>query len=631
MSKLNREQATHLCEAMLDSFGSRAELKTFLQQRLDVNLEEISTGENLRIIVSELIEHFQRRNNIEALLAAAVLERPNVPDFTLLQAEAEKDSGQTPSLAGLAESRPWLGKAWPWLGIAGAAIAVALVIWLLPALAQPGNSPTNATPTPTSGAAVPPTATLTPTATPPPPVMSGRFNVAVAEFGVLQDDGRLQTTDFGSYLSDRVYSALLAEQEQNPNLEGLAPGDLEIWRTGQGETPPNVSIGLVADAEQAAQLAANLNADMLIYGTLHTEGDPDSLELQFYYASPGLSSEPDAIVGRHRLGEPIAIRVSYAQDPTLAKTAVDAPLQTRAQALAWLTTAMTLDLSGKQSEALAVLLRAEEALGDWSPQDGKELLYFFIGRTALRLHQHGQAINAFQRAIDINSKYANAYLGLGTVFFDRAQLYYLAEQVHNGQIPTGLQQCISQENLVETSPDAESALADINQAIAYYEQAIAIAPDGIWPPIEYVGRLLLGLAYRLKGQAYAFAADWPAAEEWLANAGETLSSTLEPLEAEGLLQYTALAHLGQGIAYHSLSGIRFAQEATAGATAGGAEAGAQGVQFIQQAIAEYDACIDVAGRASTDLVFQKNVLECGCEYYRGVAGEVLATEGGNTP
>lgn len=636
MSKLNREQAAQLCEALIDSFGSRAELKTVLQQRLDLNLEEVSTGENLRIIVSDLVEYFQRRNSIETLLAAAAAERPSVPDFAALQTAAAQPGGSAQSPAGSLEEKPSPAQTWLWLGIAGAAIAVALLVWLLPrTFARSGDPSATATISPTAALALQPTLTATAapsaTATPRPPTMDGRFNVAVAEFGAVDAAGQVQPSEFGSYMSDRVYTALATEREQNPDLGSLGPGDLEIWRSGQGDTPPNVSIGLIADDKEAAQVAAQLHADMIIYGALHTEDDPNSLDLQFYYASPGLSSEPDAIVGRHRLGEPIAIRISYAQDPTLAKAAVDTPLQTRAQALAWLTTAMTLDLTGKQEQALAVLQNAEQALADWSPQDGKELLYFFLGRTALHLRQHGLAINYFQRAIDLDPAYANAYLGLGGVFFDRAQLYYLAQQVRNGQIPAGLQQCISQENLEETSPDAESALADINQAILYYEQAIAKAPDGVWPPIANVARLSLGLAYRLKGQAYAFVPDWPAAEEWLVKAGQTLASTVAPLEAEGLRQYVALAHLGQGVAYHSLSGIRFAQERPPGSATPDAEVGAQGVQLLQQAVKEYDACIDVAAQGPTDLVFQKDILDCGCKYYRGVAVEVLVSRGEPAP
>ena len=70
--------------------------------------------------------------------------------------------------------------------------------------------------------------------------------------------------------------------------------------------------------------------------------------LEFYYASPTISSEPDAILGSHRLGRAVPARLSlFNVDQTVAKAEARQPLADRTNAIFYLTLGLTQGLANE--------------------------------------------------------------------------------------------------------------------------------------------------------------------------------------------------------------------------------------------------------------------------------------------
>lgn len=74
--KLSGEQRKKLQEALIDAFPSKNLLEQMLSFEFDKNLNEISEGDNLAVIVFELIKKAEAQNWIEELINAAHRQNP---------------------------------------------------------------------------------------------------------------------------------------------------------------------------------------------------------------------------------------------------------------------------------------------------------------------------------------------------------------------------------------------------------------------------------------------------------------------------------------------------------------------------------------------------------------------------
>jgi len=161
-------------------------------------------------------------------------------------------------------------------------------------------------------------------------------------------------------------------------------------------------------------------------------------------------------------------------------------------------------------------------------------------------------------------------------------------------------------------------MADMDIAIDYLEEAVAVAPDSPWPPIEFPARLALGHAYRLKGQAYLLGAQPELGQAWFTKSLAEFDLAQAAFTEAKQQQYLAWTHLGRAAtyqlqAYTSLSGIP--PDADASTMTQKYQAAAT---LFQQADEECQHCLD-EGKDVADLVYQKKVLRCGCEYLQGLA------------
>jgi len=290
------------------------------------------------------------------------------------------------------------------------------------------------------------------------------------------------------------------------------------------------SIGLItgdtpAERNKAAQeVAERIGANMVIYGHIAVNEQPPRFIPEFYIAK--IRNEADEIVGSQQLGAPVEVKLPLNLYDEQANAFFEGKLGLRVDALVWFTRGLALDLSGRHEEALSVFKQAEteEQLKNW--QDGREILYYFIGREALFLGLTQpqfltEAETAFKKALELNPDYARAHIGLGGVYFQRAQT-----------LP----------------PEQRLQTDDLNLTIAEYTLAFEHNPDTANDQVKIKALLSLGKAYRLQGETYFHAKEYdPAASLYdlaIAKITEAIK-LLDPTQHRLLAQ----AYLGLGAAY----------------------------------------------------------------------------------
>jgi hypothetical protein len=181
-----------------------------------------------------------------------------------------------------------------------------------------------------------------------------------------------------------------------------------------------------------------------------------------------------------------------------------------------------------------------------------------------------------------------------------------------------LADCISLEHIERGAQSAEEAMREIDSAIAFFEQGIQIAPDAPWPPIEFPIRLALGQAYRLKGQAYLLGAQPALANAWFVKSLEQFEITETAFAEDDQKQYLAWTHLGRAATYQLQGYTTFAQISPQDDEATVRRKQQETATLFQQASEECEQCLEV-GRDVADLVYQRKVLRCGCEYVQKLA------------
>ena len=461
-----------------------------------------------------------------------------------------------------------------------------------------------------------------------PSQMSAGMNIAITDFGQIDAQGNVRNSALGSALSKSVFDKLNQEYlEVYPQLIGKDGRSVEIWHDSLGGEVKNVRLGLLGGetpderAAEAKALAEKINAHVVIYGYLEEAGNQNSLHLDFYYAGDTLRGEPDTVVGRHVLSEMISFPTALEQEPMAVQEFLNVPLGLRARVIFWITVALIFDVTDQQERALQTLQEAERTLAGWEDDDGQALLHYFIGREAFWLREYDVAIAALEEAKALKPNYANAYIGLGAVHYDRAQLFYTPNPV-----PAALAECVTVEHLSRAAQSADEAMSEIDLAISFLEDAVAIAPNSPWPPIEFPARLALGHAYRLKGQAYLLGAQHELGGAWFTKSLQEFDLAEEAFASAQQQQYLAWTHLGRAAtyqlqAYSSLVDIQAGDDSATVARKRQAAA-----DLFAQADAECQTCLDV-GKNVADLVYQKKVLRCGCEVLQGMAqaahGELL--------
>jgi len=228
-----------------------------------------------------------------------------------------------------------------------------------------------------------------------PQVMTGDFNIAVADFGEVDSNGRLRITSDSSKISRALANYLDSE---------YTSGDFGLQVQVSHDRMP-----LVEEDRQARQLADKVNADLVIYGTMLGDGHKARLLPRFWVdPSPDLTE----ISGQNSLEAPISYEPARLADTgylteTLRNNAAILVLFTRAL--------VSYNANNMDAAALSLDLALKEAQGDFP---GKEVLYL-LGSTIARLqHKYELALQRADKTLALNPEYARGYLAGGNVYYD---------------------------------------------------------------------------------------------------------------------------------------------------------------------------------------------------------------------
>ncbi|MCX6044892.1 MAG: hypothetical protein NT075_07245 [Chloroflexi bacterium] len=426
--------------------------------------------------------------------------------------------------------------------------------------------------------------------------MTGQFNIAVADFGELDADGHVRATDNGHVLSTWVYTTLKDEYAKNPDLGKL--GEVQIWQDNPDIPGKNVKFGVIkgdtpeAREQAATALAAKVGAHMVIYGNVNPAA-PAGLALEFYI-TPDLRPETSAIIGRYLLGRPIPVPLAGPTGGLLSNIAIGDNLKTRTSALFYLTAGLTFDLLGRSQDALQIFKQAETSLTTWQAEDGKEILYFFIGREALFLDDDKAAEIAARQALAIKPDYARAQLLLGGVFYRRSQRLPPANRL--------------------LQPSA------LEIAITNYEQGVAQAEQSQDLLVQSIARLALALALRTAGQTEYLNKNFAPANAAFDKATAMIQAVLPVLEGSQQYRLLGQAYLALGAAYFQQADIyRELNDKTAQKT------------HFEQAQAAFASCMAQGAKAPLDQILHEDVIAKNCQPRQADVEKALQQlEGGGT-
>lgn len=423
------------------------------------------------------------------------------------------------------------------------------------------------------------------------------INVAVANFGLRTARG-IQPSADGELLSRELYTGLKQELD---DLGKKLGGDftLTVWHDSMGHLAKRTNIGTIADEAQAAKLAQAISATVVIYGVIDATSGVTKVVPQFYV--PATRGEADEIVGPYEFGRAIETNTKAGQDFWLQKD-----LRMRQRALSGFIVGLSYDLFGATQEAQTAFeaIDADASLG-WQPQDGKEILYFFIGRQLLQrqvtladVTQRNTLINEaemwFTRAISVNVHYARAYNGLGAVHYLRAKL--IAPQARLDE------------------PDFEMFS---QQATLAYQRGLTEAQAAPLPLVVNISKVGLAYVARLTGEAHLVraantcagelldGAELALADEALTRTAAQLAQAAPELAAHAQYREAARAYVAQGATLEQLGCVRRLQGQKPAA-----------VSFFTQAIVAYGTCIMQQQLAPNDRVIREDIVKKECAKYQ---------------
>lgn len=423
------------------------------------------------------------------------------------------------------------------------------------------------------------------------------INVAVANFGLRTARG-IQPSADGELLSRELYTGLKQELD---DLGKKLGGDftLTVWHDSMGRLAKRTNIGTIADEAQAAKLAQAISATVVIYGVIDATSGVTKVVPQFYV--PATRGEADEIVGPYEFGRAIETNTKAGQDFWLQKD-----LRMRQRALSGFIVGLSYDLFGATQEAQTAFeaIDADASLG-WQPQDGKEILYFFIGRQLLQrqvtladVTQRNTLINEaemwFTRAISVNVHYARAYNGLGAVHYLRAKL--IAPQARLDE------------------PDFEMFS---QQATLAYQRGLTEAQAAPLPLVVNISKVGLAYVARLTGEAHLVraantcagelldGAELALADEALTRTAAQLAQAAPELAAHAQYREAARAYVAQGATLEQLGCVRRLQGQKPAA-----------VSFFTQAIVAYGTCIMQQQLAPNDRVIREDIVKKECAKYQ---------------
>jgi tetratricopeptide (TPR) repeat protein len=324
-------------------------------------------------------------------------------------------------------------------------------------------------------------------ATPTPSEMTKGFNVAIAEFSVVDEQGQPLNGKDGLVMADYLYDRLLGELAAAPDL------DEELW-------PASLTGPILGDVPQARRSAAaaraeQIHAHVLIFGQVRVVDGIGSFIPEFYVSYQGFARNAPEILESNLLGDELEVTIPFQREQ--AAGGGNPALVARSRALGLLTIGLGYYAFDRYEQALSYFDQAVNT-PDWLDSAGKEIAYLMRGNARVRLvgqeqqrldltTEQFQALQTdlipaqadYQKAWEITGgAYGRALIGLGGV------AYLQAFRDPNAWSP---------ETVDETL---------LKQAEDFFNQALNL-PD---QPVEYhlpaKAHFSLGQVYQVRGEAF---------------------------------------------------------------------------------------------------------------------------------
>lgn len=421
---------------------------------------------------------------------------------------------------------------------------------------------------------------------PVPDKMAGDFNIAVAEFAVLDEAGQLTNGQHtgGQRIADRVADNL---RQEFAGEEGV-----EVWNdSSELAAEHHVTIGVAADdvagARPPVAVTDDLGADVLIYGRVEPSTTMARQSLRFYLA-PQFGQDFTNLVGNYTFNATIPVF-----DPARPSAEVWRELDPLSKALARMLLGLRLERIGEPEKALAEFERAAELMPD------ADILHYFVGQENLILAQKtpGEAAlayetaaeTAFNQSLRLNPGNARAIIGLAGVQALRAQRL----------LETGKDPAYDGDPLaafVNAQAEAKRALATYDRVAGQPEQT-----ETYGLPVGSIARLGQGIAWRIDGDAAYRAGDPVAAGEAFNQAIDALQSAVDPLEEAR--DYRLMAQLYQALGtVYEWQGFLLDEAGDPAAT-----------QAINQALTAYSQCRQLGEDFPIDIYLRDRIVAQLCQ------------------
>jgi tetratricopeptide (TPR) repeat protein len=324
-------------------------------------------------------------------------------------------------------------------------------------------------------------------------VMTGQFNIAVAEVDVQSPDGtEVNSPDgeqLGRYIADRLTS----------NLDALDV-DAQVWppeRTGRisGEAPSE-------RRDAAAARAGDIGADILVHGVVITDGasytadgPPASTaryQPEFYIELSGADAQPSLDLD-DTFGPPTAIPSPFkAGDLAFAGTP---GFVARLSALGKIVAGLSYSAADNHRAAKAAFEAAFDTEG-WAEQDGHAVVHLLVGNEALQLSYLessdallDEARTSFSRALRLEPDAIRPRIGLAVVDYvaasgDQAPPYDDLDLAGLDKASTDLRAII--DSLTTDMPPEVASVAQFNLGQTYLINSLAsgTATGDLWARAE---------------------------------------------------------------------------------------------------------------------------------------------------
>ncbi len=294
-------------------------------------------------------------------------------------------------------------------------------------------------------------------------IMTGQFNVAVAEFLVQDASGKSISSEDGNTLANYVSQGI---ESQFAGLEKTI--SYKVWypnKTGRitGNTPEERTAN-------AKVLAKKINAYILVYGVIVTDGKKLKFQPEFYVNDESFRDASE-ITGSHEIGGQLTLALPFqgiqsAKNPALAG---------RIRALNLITMGLAYYSMDNFDDALTYFQKAATEK-DWVGS-GHEVAYLLIGNAYIRKDSQIQNFadlpiveENYNLALEDNPNYGRAVIGKANV------LYLQASQDKNNCDLSGLEQAsvlLDQALALKDQP----ASANLETKVHFYLGQIALLRD----------------------------------------------------------------------------------------------------------------------------------------------------------